>query len=73
MVLSEGKEIPDKDALDSAIAYADTFSNTSMEFTIESETEVTFGFLFNYPTTSPLACGFTKISLMDLGAGETSE
>ena len=73
MVLSEGKEIPDKDDLDSAIAYADTFSNTSMEFTIESETEVTFGFLFNYSTEAPLACGFTKVSLMDLGAGETVE
>lgn len=70
LVLSQGKEIPDKENLESAIAYVDTYTDTSIEFTLDQDTEITIGFLFNYPDSGPIACGFTKISLLDLGSAE---
>jgi len=34
---------------------------------------VTLGFLFNFPDSGPLACSFTKLSLIDLGTEGTEE
>ena len=73
LVIAKGGEIPDKEALDSAIAYSDTYSDASVQFTLDSETEVTLGFLFNFPDSGPLACSFTKLSLIDLGTEGTEE
>lgn len=68
LVVAKGKDIPGKTGLESTVAYSDTFKDASVQFTLDAETELTIGFLFNYPTSGPLACGFTKLSLIDLGA-----
>lgn len=72
IVVAKGQDIPVKADLSSAIAYSDTYRDPSVQFSLDADTEVTIGFLFNYPSTGPLACGFTKISLIDLGT-QTAE
>lgn len=72
LVVAKGREIPGKASLASAVAYSDTFKDASVQFTLDTETEITIGFLFNYPSSGPLACGFTKLVLIDLGENTTS-
>lgn len=67
IIVAKGKQLPGKGDLASAIGYSDTIVDASVIFTLDAETEITLGFLFNFPDTEPLAVGFTKTSLIDLG------
>ena len=66
IVVAKGESIPDKNQLSTAIAYHDTFDDPSVEFTLDTETKLSVGFLFDLPTGTPHAFGFTKVSLISL-------
>lgn len=64
IVVAAGNDLPNKANLASSIAYSDTMDNTFLEFSLDAETTITAGFVFNFPSSGPLAYGFTAISLI---------